>query len=350
LELEWRGGAPEGLHDLARRLVDAGARIGPLPKSGRGRLLARGEPAAPVRATTLALPPDATLEDLIAAATRACIAQFVGNWPALQETGAVEAIHQARVALRRLRSMLATVQKALPAGGFAPFRAEAKRIASAMGPARDLDSFIALVSDGPAESFPDDASFEALLAAARSRRAAAAADAQALIAAADTSRFVLDLDAFVERRGWRNGLDVEALGRLGEPAAVFAAATLDRLDRRARKRGKKLRELPPEARHEVRIALKNLRYGADFFAPLFDAERDAKAFAKSLSRLQDVLGAYNDSVVARGVAGACEAEAGPAASRAAGAVCGWCARGVVDADETLLDAWKRYRKAPRFWR
>lgn len=350
LELEWRDGEPDGLYELAGRLVDGGARLLSLAKSQRGLLLARDAKAGPQRATPPKLSEDAQTEDVIAAVARSCLAQFTANWTSLRDDGAVEAIHQARVALRRLRSGLAMFEKALPDGGFRPFRDEAKRIASALGPARDLDSFLALVREGPAPAMPEETSFSALIDAAQRLRVRACADGQAVIAAPETSRFVLDLEAFVVRRGWRNGLDIDALGALAAPASTFAAQTLDRLDKRARKRGKGLRHLPPEERHELRISLKNLRYGADFFSALYTDAKGAKAFARALADLQDALGAYNDAVVANGVAASCEAEAGAAASRAAGAVCGWCARGVADADAGLLSAWKRYKKAARYWR
>jgi hypothetical protein len=45
-----------------------------------------------------------------------------------------------------------------------------------------------------------------------------------------------------------------------------------------------------------------------------------------------------------------EDDAGPDAARAAGAVLGWCAHGAKASDDHLGAAWKRYRKARRFWR
>jgi triphosphatase len=66
--------------------------------------------------------------------------------------------------------------------------------------------------------------------------------------------------------------------------------------------------------------------------------------------LQDALGAYNDAIVARQIVADLEAQAGLCVARAGGAVAGWTARGAVDADERLADAWKAFRKAPRFWR
>jgi triphosphatase len=69
------------------------------------------------------------------------------------ETQHLESIHQMRVALRRLCTAFAFFDRVLPCGEFKVFRAEAKRIASALGPARNWDAFRELVEDGPVHSF-----------------------------------------------------------------------------------------------------------------------------------------------------------------------------------------------------
>ena len=76
------------------------------------------------------------------------------------------------------------------------FRAEAKRIASALGPARNWDAFRELVEDGPCTLLPPGESFEALLTAVEERRSAAYAIAQDLIHDPLTTRFVLKLASF----------------------------------------------------------------------------------------------------------------------------------------------------------
>src|SRR3712207_8512157 len=53
----------------------------------------------------------------------------------------------------------------------------------------------------------------------------------------------------------------------------LAQRTMDRLRNRALKWGKNLMELPDEARHDLRIVLKNLRYGAEFYRGLFSRRR-----------------------------------------------------------------------------
>ena len=113
--------------------------------------------------------------------------------------------------------------------------------------------------------FGERKDFQPLLDALEERRVAAYADTRALIESPAPSLFVLRLSAFVERRGWRNAVNGQELTTLTEPVVVFATQALDRLYKRARKRGRKLTTLPDEQRHQVRIALKNLRYGGEFF-------------------------------------------------------------------------------------
>ncbi len=96
-----------------------------------------------------------------------------------------------------------------------------------------------------------------------------------------------------------------------------------------RKRAKRLDTLNDAARHRLRIALKKLRYSADFFAPLYEKKRVVK-FQKRLSRMQDILGALNDVAVARstleqlvGMGGAGPMASAEDLSFAAGIVYGW---------------------------
>ena len=215
-----------------------------------------------------------------------------------------------------------------------------------MGEAREQDVLRDLVDSGPARALQGTIDFKPLVKASDKRRVAAYAHVRALLDAPETSRFVLELQAMICRREWRAGEDSDP----AMSAVDFAKQALDRLDKCARKRGKNLVELPPEARHEARIALKNLRYASDFFTSLFGKSRGSKKFQRAIGDLQDALGAYNDAIVARATVADLQKVAGAAGVRAAGVVDGWTARGAADADAHLGAAWKAFRKAPRFWR
>ncbi|MDP2357660.1 MAG: CHAD domain-containing protein [Beijerinckiaceae bacterium] len=345
LELELKQGDPAALYDFARRFMDYEFRVTAAPKGLRGHWLATGVSPAEVRARKPVLLSKASIDDAIAAILDANLKQFVANWPAFSPH-CPEAVHQMRVALRRLRSALGIFSKIFPYESFLRFRMRAKEIASAMGEAREQDVLRELVDSGPARALEGLIDFKPLVKASDKKRAAAYAHVRALLDAPDTSRFVLELQEMISRREWRAGEDND----LAMSAVDFAKQALNRLDKRAHKRGKNLVELPPEARHETRIALKNLRYASDFFLSLFGKSRRSKKFQRAIGDLQEALGAYNDSVVARATVAEIQRVAGAAGVRAAGVVDGWTARGAADADAHLGVAWKAFRKAPRFWR
>jgi inorganic triphosphatase YgiF len=348
VELELKAGEEAAFYDFAARLTDAlPVRLEIMSKADRGFMLAADEPPMPVRAEALKFPADATLDQAVEIVINSALGQFVANWPALTETRHQESIHQMRVALRRLRTALAFVNRVLPCAEFEIFRAEAKQIAAALGPARNWDAFKDLVEAGPLTHYARDKGFEALLTAVEEHRLAAYAIAQQVIEDPSTTRFVLKLRAFLARRAWRSALSGAELLRLTEPAKVFAGETLERLHKRALKRGRRLSQKPPEKRHEVRIALKKIRYTAEFFNFFFSG---ARPYVRAVAQLQEGLGAFNDEASATHLLWDIEAAAGPQTAKAAGIVLGWCGRGTKIADDNLRKSWKSFRRTRPFWR
>ena len=349
IELELKAGEETAFYDFALRLADAlPMRLEPLSKAERGFMLAADERPLPVRAEAMQFSANATLDDTIERVIASVLGQFVANWPALTETRHPESIHQMRVALRRLRTALAFFNRSLPCAEFEIFRSEAKRIASALAPARDLDAFRQLVEDGPLTHYAQEGeSFEALLTTVEARRMVAYAMAQNIIDHPSTTQFVLKLRAFLAHKGWRNTLSGAELLRLTEPAALFAHEALEWLHKRALKRGRRLLLKPPEERHRVRVVLKKIRYTAEFFSSFFGG---ARPYIRTVSKLQDGLGAYNDAASATHHLRDAEESADPQITKAAGIVLGWCGRGAIYAADDLRQAWKSFKRTRPFWR
>lgn len=345
IELELKSGDTTALYDVAMRLARAAPlRLGMLSKGERGFMLAGGTAPTSSKAQDPVLHADATLDEAVAVILGASLDHFVRNIPALDTADGVEAVHQMRVALRRMRTAFALFDRVLPCPEFGEFRTAAKQLASALGGARDWDVFRELVEAGPLRGRDRDTGFEALFAGAEAHRATAYAAARGVIEGAETTRFVVGLQGFLARRAWRTGLDAEQLPRLTERARDFAARDIERLHHRALRRGKDLLQASPAQRHEVRIALKNLRYAGDFFAMLFDPA-GVRARVKLIGRLQAALGNYNDGVTAVGLARTAQESAGAAAAEASGIVQGWYARASTD-DAELGELWKRFRSTP----
>lgn len=348
LELELKDGDASAMFDFAARLArDHDLFIECRSKGDRGFALARDETPRARRSWTPALAGAAVLDDAVGIVLGECMDQFTGNWPAFRLTRSPDSIHQMRVGLRRMRTALSMFNRAMPSPQFQHFRKDAKRIQSAMSAARELDAFSGLVRSGPMQHHERDAQFDSVLKASDARREEHAAHILQLLDDPATTAFVLEFKSFLQTHGWRSGLEAGALDVLSGAAEAFALRTLRRLDARALKRGRKLPSKPPDERHEARIALKNLRYAADFFGALFDPHAVQK-FVKTMGRVQDVLGTYNDGEAARAIVLDIGKVEGPGA-RAVGLIIGWCGRGEAEAERTLRDAWRSYRKADRFW-
>jgi inorganic triphosphatase YgiF len=348
VELELKSGEPRQFYEFAALVVEQSPLVlDMVSKAQRAFHFAVGTAPAPVKMRPVALPDEVILDEALSQIILGCCSHFTANWAALREGDDPEAIHQMRVALRRLRAALAMFKHAIPCAEFQAFRTEAGDLATAMGPARDCDALRELIEIGPMAHFGEAKDFSSLLDALEARRRAAYTEARALLASKRPTIFVLKLSAFVARRGWRNALSAEQLAILTEPVGIFAAQALDRLYKRVLKRGKNLAALPDAARHQARIALKNLRYGAEFFAPCFAEARTVHPFLRATAQLQTVLGAHNDAASAdQFLSGRHESEA----ARAAGLVTGWYARGAIIADERLARDWKDFRRIKPFWR
>jgi triphosphatase len=350
IELELKSGEEIELYDLAIRLAETlPLKLDVTSKAQRGFMLASGELPQPVKSLAPRFSADATLDEAVTIIITSAIKHFVENWPALTETRHSESIHQMRVALRRLRAVLAMFKRALPCPQFDTFRAEAKRIASALGPARDCDVFLDLIVTGPQVHYPQEASFETLIAALEERRLTGYSQALAIVDEPATTLFVLRMQEFLARHSWRSGLSDEELPRLTEPAPAFAADVLERLHKRALKRGKGLVDLPDVERHKERIALKNIRYAAEFFGCLF-ARKAVRSYIRAVARLQDLLGAQNDAVIAERLLHDIEETSGAQSAKAAGIVLGWYGRGTALADADLRKSWKTFKRTKAFWR
>lgn len=250
------------------------------------------------------------------------------------------------MALRRLRAALKMFRRELPFPQFDALQDDARRIASAFGPARECDVLLKSAGEGPLAHSDRPDGYETWLASVEERRAAAYGNIRALIEDVHTTRFVLDVRNLLVRCAWRNELASIELAELNGPIAVFARKALERLHKRALERGKHLAKLPDKERHKLRITLKNLRYCAEFFGALFGSRRKIRRYIGTLSALQDLLGAHNDAVSARQFLD----EMPPRVERTSGFVLGWFAGESLLAEAELRAAWHKFKKADVFWR
>jgi triphosphatase len=342
VELELVSGNKADLFDLAMTLAeDFSLRLDFVSKAEKGfRALLEEKPdplkAAPINSKSLA-----NFDGAVAAIFSNTLAHFMANWACLRETDDPESVHQMRIALRRMRCALSIFKRALPNAGFGALRVDAGRLASAFGPVRNADAIRISVLQGPLASADRPENSDALRGTMEKRRIAAYVLARFEIESLAATLFVLNVQSLLAHDDWREGAKQKM------PARKFFKAELSRLRARVLKRGKAA-SVSDQARHKLRIALKNLRYGVDFF-DLFGNGKRRQAYKKRMSALQDLLGMRNDIVVAKTYLKALREETGPEAERALEFIRGWFACDAAAADSEISKAIKKFKRMEPFW-
>jgi triphosphatase len=100
----------------------------------------------------------------------------------------------------------------------------------------------------------------------------------------------------------------------------------------------------------LRIALKKLRYAAEFFRSLYGDKEVAK-YLRRLAALQDDLGHLNDVATAESLMDRLASEPGDDTRWriGGGIVIGWHARGVTQLEPRLVSDWDKFSRASPFW-
>ncbi len=355
VEIELVSGSPRAVFEAARHLFpEGGPRFSERTKADRGALLLEtGEiapRAEPRPARTVALEPGWTTERGARAVLGECLEQIVANIAAVRENDDPEGAHQLRVGLRRLRTALAVFRPALGGPALEGLEAGAKRLAHEAGSLRDLDVALADIL-GPERAEPGaDPGLDRLaetVAAHAARRRAAVREA---LATGRVFAFQLDLGAFVAARGWLDPADWEQTARLARPVSETLAAALSERLAKAAKKARGIDHLGIEQRHDLRKALKTLRYAVEFAAPLWPEKR-VKPFLKRLKALQAVFGDLQDAAMAEALFRDAEGPAGAevAAARAAGFVVGVRTERARRAWEDAKGLWKAFEGTEPFW-
>lgn len=335
LELELKRGSSIALFSLAHELNRlAPVRSGVLAKSERGARLEGRIATRSSKAEPLVLRAGTSTAAGFQAIVGACLRHFRLNEVVLSQTGDPAALHQARVALRRLRSALSTCKAVVEDERYEHIRSELRWIATELGHARNLDVML--------QRLDDDAVAEPLKAA----QANAYASVQAALASARTLTLMIDLAEWSAIGAWTD--DGRKANLRGEPIEQFAASALERHRRRLKRRGRDLSRLTDDGRHQARIEAKKLRYATEFFSGLFDgkkATRRQKSFREALEELREQLGNLNDVATAPAVLAQLElAETVSAGAMAADVA---ARRPLLEMAE---DAYSTLIDVKRFWR
>jgi inorganic triphosphatase YgiF len=299
LELELKTGRPAQLYCLA---LDLHASV-PLSltvesKSARGRRLAAGAAPEAHKAETLHLPRSVSVAEGFRRIMGAGLAHLLANQPAAS-AGVVEGVHQMRIAVRRLRSALVLFERHLDARAATEIDVELKRLGRVLGEVRDWDVFCGGILPAAEHDIPE-ARPRFLEGPARVERGNAQRRLAGELGGPAFTSLVLRLAVWMEDYGADTAVfsGDEAKERLAD----LAPQLLDRLVRKARRRGRHIRRRSIEELHGLRKSLKKLRYSIEFLSSLIGRRR-SRAYLKACKDLQEQLGTINDAALATELSG-----------------------------------------------
>jgi CHAD domain-containing protein len=289
IEVEIPESAPEDfLHAVVDQLVAAGAHPpDPTPKLVRA-LGARA--LEPPEVQVAPLPKDARAGDAVRRAIAASVQRLLRNDPGVRIGEDPEAVHQARVATRRLRSDLRTFAPLVDRAWADSLREELRWVAGELGAVRDGQVLLMRLRATAAELVgldpkPLDAVLGELAAEVEQERAR-------LLEGMRDPRYITLLDDLVAAAA-----DPTLAADADRPATEVMPRLVARPRRRLVQAHAALSDPPADDElHQLRIMAKRVRYAAEAVAPVVG--KQAAALAAAAAGLQEVLGDFHDAVVA----------------------------------------------------
>jgi CHAD domain-containing protein len=210
-----------------------------------------------------------------------------------------DAVHQMRVATRRLRSTLRSFGYVFHREDTQRLAAELKWLGSVLGDARDGEVLAAHLQEGLSRTATEQV-IGPIQARVQGHFASVRATARTeLLAALDSARYFTlldDLDRLLD--------DPPFTAQAAMPPAEVLPKAARRAFRQARRRMRRATHTPAgrhrnAALHQARKSARRARYASEAMAPATGAK--ARRFARQMKKVQSVLGEHQDAVIARRV-------------------------------------------------
>ena len=290
LEVNVYDNAPDALADaVAGRLRTAGAGPpDPTPKIVRALGWSALEP--PDVSSIARLGPSPSAADVVRTALAASVAQLIERDPGVRLGEDPEDVHQARVATRRIRSNLRTFRDLFEPEWTKSLRDRLRSLGQDLGAVRDTEVLSDRLRDRVDHLSSEDRDIAKRMLSRLHERWDVAR--HALQDTLRTDEYTKLLDDLVDA-----AREPALLPQADGPASEALPPLLQRPWNHVKKAVEELDDDPPdEALHEVRKRARHCRYAGETVTPVFG--KPAKAFARAMKDLQDVLGEHQDAVVA----------------------------------------------------
>jgi inorganic triphosphatase YgiF len=343
-ELELKQGSVEGLLVAAQHIF-AGRQLkfSTQSKSGQGYELAGAKKSGTARPKGPREPkmaPHNRCSEVFSALLESASRQIVDNRQLMLETDDPKGPHQLRIGLRRLTSVLRALRPLVDSPSLRKFDDVASDLARRIGRLRDADVLIGAIYAPVEKVAPKKQGFGQLHEGLLQHRKAKQEEVRSALNSARWS----DLQLYLTL--WPRTLEEAKV--LKQPISRYARRVLQRRWKKVRKLGRKLDQLGPEARHDMRKSLKQLRYLAEFFSPLF-AKGKTRRFIERLKVLQDVFGYMNDVHMAQKLRTIQKQYTSPKALRSVDYILGWHDAAAREVWGRANRSWKQLEGSPSFW-
>jgi len=299
IELELRHGSHADLFKIARDILNIiPAHLAFKSKSERGYELVEQAAVAAETACDPQLSAGMSAGHAFTLVGRACLRHLVANVPAMIGRDRT-AVHQMRVALRRLRAAISLFSAVVADDRTEAIKTELRWLAQELGPARDLDTLLFEVIQPLRQRHAKEPGLASINNMFTRRRLKSYRQAEQAIQSARFRTLVLDTSEWVEAGPWSVSEDALMRARREMPIETYAAEQLSHRCKRIRRRGARINDLDPEQLHRLRIQVKKARYATEFFSGVYHGKKSARQCKKirsSLMQLQNCLGRLNDIV------------------------------------------------------
>ena len=361
IELELKQGCPADLFKIAREILDiVPADLGFKSKSERGYELAAKSADAVEMASDPELNADMSAGRAFTLVGRACLHHLAANAPLIIGRDGT-ALHQTRVALRRLRAAISLFAAVVADDRTEAIKTELKWLARELSPARDLDTLLSEVIGPVRARNRHEPGLVSISKSFTRKRLKSYRQAQEAVRSARFRMMVLDSAEWVEAGPWSSSADVLMRARREMPVELFASEQLSRRYKKIRRRGAKINDLDTAQLHGLRIQVKKARYATEFFSGLYRGRKSAKQLRyvkSSLMQLQAYLGRLNDIATHKALfldvidhpAKAGTEEQSRRRAFAAGLIIGDQQAQIEGLLERARKAHSRFERAKKFWK
>jgi triphosphatase len=299
IELELKRGSPSDLFKMARDILNIiPAHLDLKSEPERGYELIEEKAITAETASDPSLSAGMSAGRAFTLVGRACLRHLVANVPAMLGRDG-NALHQMRVALRRLRAAISLFSGVVGDDRVGAIKTELRWLAQEFGPARDLDTLIVEVIKPLRKQHASEPGLVSISNMFARKRSKSYRQAHEAVQSARFRRLVLDTAEWIETGAWNTSDDALMRARREMPIEIFAAEQLSQRRKKIRRRGARINNLNPQQLHGLRIQVKKARYATEFFSGLFQGKKPAKRCKKiksSLVQLQNCLGKMNDIV------------------------------------------------------